>query len=142
MTPLLHFHVMSRLVPRGVQDLKKMFPNITRGMKARVPGGHHSCCALRRHKPAPWPHCELQNLTSAEDTLRVVTLAQAGGYFIHLYPFVHVPRYSRQCCHELLGCLYLFESYSSLDICPGVGLLDHMVALFTGFKGCSTTFSG
>ena len=29
--------------------------------------------------------------------------------------------------------MYLFELWFSLDICPGVGLLDHMVALFLGF---------
>ena len=27
-------------------------------------------------------------------------------------------------------CMYLFELLFSLDICPGVGLLGHMVALF------------
>ena len=26
-----------------------------------------------------------------------------------------------------LGCEYLFELWFSLDICPGVGLLDHIV---------------
>ena len=32
-----------------------------------------------------------------------------------------------------LGCMYLFELEFSLDICPGVGLQDHMVALFLVF---------
>ena len=34
-----------------------------------------------------------------------------------------------------LGCMYLFELWFSLDICPGVGLLDHMVVLFLVFWG-------
>ena len=29
--------------------------------------------------------------------------------------------------------MYFFELEFSPDICPGVGLLDHMVALFLGF---------
>ena len=32
-----------------------------------------------------------------------------------------------------LGCMYLFELWFSPDICPGVGLLDHMVVLFLVF---------
>ena len=37
----------------------------------------------------------------------------------------------------ILGCIYLFElEFSSfLDICPGMGLLDHMVALVFSFLG-------
>ena len=31
------------------------------------------------------------------------------------------------------GCMYLYKLWFSLDICPGVGLLDHMVALFLVF---------
>ena len=37
--------------------------------------------------------------------------------------------------------MYLLELWFSLDICPGVGLLDHMVALFLVFKGNSIFFS-
>ena len=37
--------------------------------------------------------------------------------------------------------MYLFELWLSPDICPGVGLLDHMVALFLGFYGTSMLFS-
>ena len=36
--------------------------------------------------------------------------------------------------------MYLF-CLSFLDICPGVGLLDHMVALVLVFKGTSILFS-
>jgi len=36
-----------------------------------------------------------------------------------------------------LGCMYLFELWFSLDICPAVGLLDHVVALFLVFKETS-----
>ena len=32
-----------------------------------------------------------------------------------------------------IGCMYLFELEFSLDMCPGVGLLDHMVILFLVF---------
>ena len=31
------------------------------------------------------------------------------------------------------GSMYLFELWFSLDTCPVVGLLDHMVVLFLGF---------
>ena len=37
--------------------------------------------------------------------------------------------------------MYLFELEFSLDICPGVGLLDHMVTLFIVFKGTSVLCS-
>ena len=40
-----------------------------------------------------------------------------------------------------LRCMYLFELWSSLDICPGVGLLGHMVTLFSVFKGNSELVS-
>ena len=38
-----------------------------------------------------------------------------------------------------LGCMFLFklEFSSFLDICPGMGLLDHVVALVLAFKGVS-----
>ena len=32
-----------------------------------------------------------------------------------------------------LGCMYLFELWFSLGICPGEGLLGHMVVLFFSF---------
>ena len=37
-----------------------------------------------------------------------------------------------------LGCMYLFELEFSLGIYPGVGLQDHIAALFLIFKGTST----
>ena len=37
--------------------------------------------------------------------------------------------------------MYLFELWFSRDICLGMGLLDHMVALFLVFKGTSILFS-
>ena len=37
--------------------------------------------------------------------------------------------------------MYLFELWFSLDICPGVGLQDHIVALLLVFKGTSILFS-
>ena len=40
-----------------------------------------------------------------------------------------------------LGCMCLFELWFSLDICPGVGLLDYMVVLYFIFKGTSLLFS-
>ena len=36
--------------------------------------------------------------------------------------------------------MYLFELWFSLDICPGMGLLDDMVALFLVFQGTSILF--
>ena len=44
--------------------------------------------------------------------------------------------YCKQCCCERRGaCIF------SLDMCPGVGLLDHMVTVFLLFKGTSILFS-
>ena len=40
-----------------------------------------------------------------------------------------------------IGCMCLFELWFSPDICPGVGLLDHMVILYLVFKGTSILFS-
>ena len=40
-----------------------------------------------------------------------------------------------------LGYMYLFESWFSLNRCPGVALLDHMVVLFLVFWGISILFS-
>ena len=39
------------------------------------------------------------------------------------------------------GCMYVFELDFCLDICPAVGLLDHMVILFWAFWGASVLFS-
>ena len=36
-----------------------------------------------------------------------------------------------------LGCIYLFSLEFSLDICPGVGLLDLMVTLFQSRNRCT-----
>ena len=40
-----------------------------------------------------------------------------------------------------LGYKYLFESWFSLNRCPGVGLLDHMIILFLYFWRISILFS-
>ena len=37
--------------------------------------------------------------------------------------------------------MYPFKLCFSMDTCPGVGLLDHMVVLFLAFQGCSILFS-
>ena len=42
---------------------------------------------------------------------------------------------------NLGGSYVFFKLQFSLDICPGVGLQDHMVALFLVFKGTSILFS-
>ena len=71
-------------------------------------------------------------------------------YMYHIF-FIHssVDGYLR-CFHVLaivnvllwtLGCLYLFELWFSLDICPGVGLLDHVVFLYLVFWGITILFS-
>ena len=36
-----------------------------------------------------------------------------------------------------LGCIYCFELQLSPNICPGVGLLDHILAIFLVFSGTS-----
>ena len=41
----------------------------------------------------------------------------------------------------ILECIHLFELCFSLDICPGVRLLDHIVVLFLVFWGTSVLFS-
>ena len=55
--------------------------------------------------------------------------------FLSWWPFrlLLCPGYCKQCCSEQ-GCVYPFKLWLSLDICPGVRLLDHMVALFLVFK--------
>ena len=40
-----------------------------------------------------------------------------------------------------LGCMFLFKLQSSLDTCPGVGLLDHVTTLFLVFRGTRMLFS-
>ena len=42
--------------------------------------------------------------------------------------------YCKQHCSLILGCIYPFKPCFSPDICPGVGLLSRMVALFLVFK--------
>ena len=37
-----------------------------------------------------------------------------------------------------LKCIYIYESWFSPDICPGVGLLDHMVAIFSFLRDLHT----
>ena len=57
-------------------------------------------------------------------------------YIPHLlYPFLcwmfqllPCPGYCKYCW--ILACMYLFKLWFSLDICSGVGLLDHMVVFF------------
>ena len=41
-----------------------------------------------------------------------------------------------------IGCLYLFKLLFllALDICPGIGLLDHMVILFCVLRSLHTVF--
>ena len=41
----------------------------------------------------------------------------------------------------LQGCVYLFKWKFCLDICSGVGLLDHMVVLYLVFWGIAILFS-
>ena len=60
--------------------------------------------------------------------------------YIHLIFFIHLSVDGHLGCFHVLaivnsaamntGCIYLFELWFSPDICPGVGLLDHMVTLF------------
>ena len=39
-----------------------------------------------------------------------------------------------------IGCMYLLELWFSLDSCPGVGLLDHMVPLYLFLTYLHTVF--
>ena len=57
--------------------------------------------------------------------------------YIYIWTLRLLPRlgFCRQCCS-------VSNEFSSfLDICPGVGLLDHMVTLLLMFKGTSLLFS-
>ena len=67
-----------------------------------------------------------------------------------LYPFICqgtfdlLPclSYCKQSCYVHWGCMYLFELQFSPDTCPGVGLQDHLVAVFLDFlrtlhSGCT-----
>ena len=49
--------------------------------------------------------------------------------------------YCKQCCYEHCGYMYLFELQFCLDICPTVGLMDHMATLFLLFLGTALLFS-
>ena len=39
-----------------------------------------------------------------------------------------------------LGCMYLFESWFSPDICPGMGLLDNIVIVFSFLRSLHIVF--
>ena len=58
--------------------------------------------------------------------------------------------YCKQCCIEHQSCMYLFKLQFSLDICPGVGLLDYITGLICSFlrslhvglhSGCANLYS-
>ena len=40
-----------------------------------------------------------------------------------------------------MRCMYIFELWFSLGLCPGVGLQDRMLTLLLVFKGTSMLFS-
>ena len=87
-------------------------------------------------------------LTSLSMISRSIHVA-AYGIYIHLLMvyiyifFIHSSVHGRLGCFHVLaivnsaalnfGCVYLFELRFSQGICPGVGLLDHMVVLFLVF---------
>ena len=52
--------------------------------------------------------------------------SSVDGHLAHFHVLVIVSRIAIN-----IGCMYPFESCFSMDICLGVGLLDHMVALFS-----------
>ena len=63
--------------------------------------------------------------------------SSADGYLGCLHVLAFMNSATTTC-----SCMYLFDvSIFCLDICPGVGFLDHMVALFLVFWGTSTLFS-
>ena len=58
--------------------------------------------------------------------------------------------YCKQYCNEHQSCMYLFKLQFSLDICPGVGLLDYITVLICSFlrslhvglhSGCANLYS-
>ena len=69
---------------------------------------------------------------------------------MHQIFITHLPVNGHLACFRILatinsaavniGVMYLLN-YLFLDICPGVGLLDHMVTLILVFKGTSVLFS-
>ena len=65
-------------------------------------------------------------------------------FFIHLSVDIQVVAVSWLLWIALLwaeGCMYLFELWSCLDMCPGVGWLVHVATLFLVFWGTSILFS-
>ena len=57
---------------------------------------------------------------------------------LRLFPCLGCYKHS---CYEHREACYLFRLEFCLGICPGVGLLDHMVTLLLVFWGTSTLFS-
>jgi len=66
-----------------------------------------------------------------------VDFYQTSTWISHRY--THVPSHQKTCpgycmLQWTLGHICLFELWFSPDMCPGVGLLDHVVALFFLFS--------
>ena len=77
-------------------------------------------------------------------------------HYIYIYIYIYHIFFNHSSVDGLLGCfhvlaivvfqwtlkwVYLFELWFSLDICPGVGSMDHMVVVYLVFKGASVLFS-
>ena len=80
--------------------------------------------------------------------LRMASLCSFYGWVvshcvcIHLLnPFIYLWIFPCLGYYEEYGCMYLFQRKVCLDICPGVGLLGHMVFLYLVSWGTSILFS-